>query len=393
MTNRLKSTGLALPLIAFIVITFIVPLGSMFALSMHDSTVADTFPKTADLLSEWDGVDIPTDSVFAVLGDEMVVARQNRTLGKTVTRINRVRQGSRSLFNKTARRLEKSEAIQTADSFFEIDERWANVGLWRDLRNATARFTPRHYLQALDLKLDDAGSITAVDEKQKIYVPLFLRTFKVSIVVTLLCLLIGYPMAYVMAHAKPRVARILVVMVLIPFWTSLLVRTTSWIVLLQHQGVINDILVYLGVIDDANRFTMIYNMIGTYVAMTHVLLPFMILPLYSVMLSIPPTYVRAAASLGANPLQAFTRVYWMLSLPGVAAGSLLVFILSIGYYITPALVGGSDGQLISNMIAYHLQTTLNWGLAAALATILLVLTYILYAVYDRLVGIDRMRFG
>ncbi|MCY3839419.1 MAG: ABC transporter permease, partial [Gammaproteobacteria bacterium] len=182
-------------------------------------------------------------------------------------------------------------------------------------------------------------------------------------------------------------------LVLVPFWTSLLVRTTAWIVLLQNQGVVNDILVLLGIVPDNERIAMIYNMTGTFVTMTHVLLPFMVLPLYSVMRSIPARHMDAAASLGATPMQAFRRVYWPQTLPGVGAGSLLVFILAIGYYITPALVGGQSGQLISNMIAYHMQTSLNWGLAAALAAILLLAVIGLYVLYDRVVGIDRMRLG
>ena len=180
---------------------------------------------------------------------------------------------------------------------------------------------------------------------------------------------------------------------LVPFWTSLLVRTTSWIVLLQTQGVINDLLAAVGLIADDQRISMIYNMTGTVVAMTHVLLPFMVLPLFSVMRTIPPLYMSAAASLGASFLQAFWRVYWPQTLPGVAAGSLLVFILAIGYYITPALVGGQSGQLISNFIAYHMQTSLNWGLAGALGGILLVSVAVLYLLYDRLVGVERMRLG
>ena len=156
------------------------------------------------------------------------------------------------------------------------------------------------------------------------------------------------------------------IMVLLPFWTSRLVRTTSWIVLLQTEGVLNDIAVWVGVISDDNRLQMIYNMTGTVVAMVHILLPFMVLPLFSVMKTISPSYVRAAKSLGATPSRAFWTVYFPQTVPGIGAGSLLVFILSIGYYITPALVGGRTGQLISNFIAYHMQSSLNWGLAAAL---------------------------
>ena len=190
-----------------------------------------------------------------------------------------------------------------------------------------------------------------------------------------------------------RTANLLLILVLLPFWTSLLVRTSAWKVLLQQQGVINDTLVWLGLVADDARLTMINNQFGTIVAMTHILLPFMILPLYSVMKTIPPSYVRAAKSLGATPTTAFRRVYFPQSVPGIGAGCILVFILSIGYYITPELVGGTTGTFISNRIAFHISPSLNWGLAAALGTILLVVVLVLYWVYDRIVGIDNVSLG
>ena len=182
-------------------------------------------------------------------------------------------------------------------------------------------------------------------------------------------------------------------MVLLPFWTSLLVRTTSWIVLLQRNGVVNDLLVTLGLLSDNGRIQMIYNQTGTLIAMTQILLPFMILPLYSVMKTISPSYMQAARSLGATPATSFLKIYMPQTVPGIGAGCLLVFILSIGYYITPALVGGQKGQLISNFIAYHMKSSLNWGLAAALGAILLVAVLILYWLYNKLVGVDNMKLG
>ena len=200
-------------------------------------------------------------------------------------------------------------------------------------------------------------------------------------------------MAHLLAVLPVRTSNLLMILVLLPFWTSLLVRTTSWIVLLQGQGVVNSVLVAVGVIGDDGRFEMINNQMGTIIAMTHILLPFMILPLYSVMRPIPPTYVRAARSLGATSWTAFRRVYFPQTIPGIGAGTLLVFILSVGYYITPALVGGSSGTLISNLIAFHVTKSNNWSLAAALATILLVAILILYWVYDKIVGIDKLKLG
>jgi putative spermidine/putrescine transport system permease protein len=211
--------------------------------------------------------------------------------------------------------------------------------------------------------------------------------------ITFLCLLLGYPVAYLLANLPLKYSNLLMIFVLLPFWTSLLVRTTSWIALLQSQGVLNDVFVALGIADDAQRLQLIYNQAGTIIAMTHILLPFMILPLYSVMKTIPPSYLRAARSLGADQITAFRRVYVPQTVPGIGAGSLLVFILAVGYYITPALVGGQSGQLISNIIAFHMESTLNWNLAAALGGILLVGVVVLYWTYNRLIGIDNIKLG
>ncbi len=388
-----KASWLALPLVGFIIVTLLVPIFSLIRLSVYDSTVADALPKTAETLQAWQGTEIPSITTFEILGEELTTARETRELGRIASRVNRVLSGSRSLISKTARRLAREDAPDVRSAFIAIDEDWGQLEIWHALQQATKTFSSRNFLQAIDLGLMPDGSIEQMPETQRVYVTLFIRTLGVSIAVTLLCFLIGYPMAYAMAHAGPGWARVLLVLVLIPFWTSLLVRTTSWIVILQQQGVLNDIFVFLGLVGDDNRLTMVHNMTGTLVAMTQVLLPFMILPLYSVMTNIPRDLTKAASSLGANPYQAFVRVYLPNSLPGVAAGGLLVFILSIGYYITPALVGGSKGQLISNLIAYHLQTSLNWGLAAALSVILLAGVILLYIVYDRFIGIDRMKLG
>jgi putative spermidine/putrescine transport system permease protein len=178
-----------------------------------------------------------------------------------------------------------------------------------------------------------------------------------------------------------------------PFWTSLLVRIVAWMIMLQQNGVVNDSLVAIGLLDDDNRLAMMYNFNGTVIVMTQILLPFMILPLYSVMKTIPPTYMKAAQNLGATPTMAFIRVYMPQTVPGIGAGCILVFIVAIGYYITPELVGGKDGRLIGNMVAYHMQRSLNWGLAAAMGTILLATILTLYWLYDKIIGIDNMKMG
>ena len=382
-----------LPLLAFIALTFIAPLGTMLVRSVYDPVVSDALPGTLDLLRQWDGKGTPGEAVYEAAARELVKARGERTLGQVASRVNRVQGGLRSVLTRSARKLQKVGEGPWREAMVGVDGAWGEVGTWHAIRSAGERFTARHYLNAVDLQRLPDGSLARQPEERRIYLSLLWRTLLVSLGITGVCLILGYPIAHLIAHAPPHRANLLLALVLVPFWTSLLVRTTSWIVLLQNQGVLNDALVALGLIGDEGRLAMIYNMTGTFVAMTHVLLPFMVLPLYSIMRAIPPVQMSAAASLGSGPLQAFRRVYWPQTLPGVGAGSLLVFILAIGYYITPALVGGSSGQLISNMIAYHMQTSLNWSLAAALGGILLVCVIALYWLYDRLVGVERMRLG
>ena len=233
----------------------------------------------------------------------------------------------------------------------------------------------------------------AQPENKQVLVKLFIRTLKMSLIITGMCILLGYPVAWLLANLSNRTSNLLLILVLLPFWTSLLVRTSAWKVMLQNQGVINDLLVWIGLITEGSRLEIINNQFGTIVAMTHILLPFMILPMYSVMKTIPPSYLRAAKSLGATNWTAFWRVYFPQSVPGIGAGSILVFILAIGYYITPEIVGGTDGIFISNRIAYHISSSLNWGLASALGAILLGVVLILYWVYDKIVGIDNVKLG
>jgi len=283
-------------------------------------------------------------------------------------------------------------AVSYHDLFVESDDAWGERETWDTLRTFAPRFTAGYYLNAIDLEMGPDG-IELRPAGDRIYLQLFVRTLVMSMAITVSCILLGYPIAYLLANLPERTANLLMILVLLPFWTSLLVRTSAWKVLLQQQGVINDILVWLRIVGDGNRLALINNQTGTIIAMTHILLPFMILPLYSVMKGIPKSYVRAAKSLGANDWTAFWRVYFPQSVPGIGAGSILCFILAIGYYITPELVGGTKGVFISNRIAYHISDSLNWGLAAALGTILLVVVLALYWAYDRLVGIDNVKLG
>ena len=400
---RRRAFLLVAPLLAFVLVTFVAPIGQMLLRSVEDPRfVVHADKRTGETTPvmvrtrEWFGANppgtAPDEAAFAALAADLAHLRELRAQGDVGTRINYDAPGSRSLFTSGARRAERLEPPYR-EALLELDEEWGEPALWQAMRDASSRYTAGFYLAALDRQRGPDGAIERVPEERRVYLMLFKRTLILSLVITGLTLILGFPVAHLLATLPLRYSNLLMILVLLPFWTSLLVRTTSWIVLLQSQGVVNDVAVAAGIIGDGDRLRMIYNQAGTIIAMTHILLPFTILPLYSVMRPIDPSYVRAARSLGASSWTAFRRVYLPQTVPGIGAGALLVFILAVGYYITPALVGGSDGQLISNLIAFHMLQSFNWSLAAALATLLLAGILLLYWLYDRLVGLDNLKLG
>lgn len=382
---------LVLPLLAFVFISFIVPIGQMLLRSVHNPVFSDNMPGISAWLRD-NPTSAPDETAYSLLVSDIAASAKARTIGIVGTRVNYELSGARSLFTSTGRRASQLEA-PFSESLPAVNPIWASDALWSSMRNVSNPYTLNFYLAAIDLTRNIDGEIVAADAERQVYVSLFWRTLVLSLLITGLCLLLGFPVAHLLATLPVRYSNLLMILVLLPFWTSLLVRTTAWIAILQGQGVVNSALVGLGVVPNDARLSLVYNQTGTIVAMTHILLPFMILPLYSVMRTVNPAYVRAARSLGATSWTAFRRIYLPQTLPGIGAGSLLVFILAVGYYITPALVGGASGQLISNLIAFHMQNSLNWSLAAALATILLAVVLLLYWLYDRLVGIDNMKLG
>lgn len=390
---RRKAFLLVLPLLAFIVITFVVPIGQMLQRSFHNDGFSANMPDISAWFAQTERGTPPDDAAWQALATDLQASAEARNIGVVGTRVNYDMPGTRSLFTSTGRKVRKGIEPPYRENLLEIDEEWADPQLWATMREVSTPYTANFYLASVDRTRDADGNIQQVDENQRVYLMLFWRTFWLSGLITALTFVLGFPIAHLLATLPMRKSNLLMILVLLPFWTSLLVRTTSWMVLLQQQGVINDILVWLGVIGGGQRLQMIYNQTGTIIAMTHILLPFMILPLYSVMRTINPSYVRAARSLGATSWTAFRRIYFPQTLPGLGAGAMLVFILAVGYYITPALVGGSSGQLISNMIAQHMTSTLNWSMAAALAALLLGAVLVLYWLYDRLVGVDNLKLG
>jgi len=390
---RLKALFLVVPLLLFVIVTFAVPIGQMLYLSVYNPVFSDNMPRLSSWLRDREVTTVPGEDAFKALVLDLTEARANRTHAQVGTRINYERTGATSLFKSTARKIKRIKGPPYKDQILALNEEWGDLHLWTVMARAAPPHTATFYAQALDLSYDAEGDIVRAPENRRIYGHLFLRTLFLSALIAGLCLILGYPAAHLLASLPLKYSNLLMVLVLLPFWTSLLVRTTSWITLLQSQGVLNDILVSLGVLGDDGRLQLMYNQWGTVIAMTHIMLPFMILPLYSVMKTVPKDFVRAARSLGAGPVTAFLRVYLPQTVPGIGAGVLLVFIISVGYYITPALVGGSSGQLISNQIAFHMLQSLNWGLAAALGALLLGGVILLYWLYDRLVGVDNMKLG
>ena len=395
--QKIRALMLIAPLLLFVLITFILPIGDMLFRSVENQIVRDTLPKTVVALRDWDPAsgEAPGEDVYFALAQDLKIAVEAKTHTRLGSRLNYEQTGAASLFRKSGRKVKRMDLENDApfkEAFVKIDKKWGEPQIWQTIKKYSPAYTNGYFLNSVDMQKGADGP-EARPENQRIYIMLFGRTMFMSLVITVSCIMLGYPVAWILANLPMRQANLLMILVLLPFWTSLLVRTSAWKVMLQQQGVINDTLVWLGLVADDARLIMINNQFGTIVAMTHILLPFMILPMYSVMQTIPPSYLRAAKSLGANNWTAFWRVYFPQSVPGIGAGSILVFILAIGYYITPEIVGGTKGVFISNRIAYHISSSLNWGLAAALGTILLAVVLLFYWIYDKIVGIDNVKLG
>ncbi len=390
--NRLKSQALILPLLIFLLLTFLVPMGALLYRSLNNPEVVGALPRTVEAIASWDGKALPDEPVYQALAADLAEARKNQTIGDLSKRLNMELAGYRSLMAKTARALPlKSEPASYKDALEALDERWGDPAYWQAIRRNASSLTPFYLLAAVDHRIDDLGEVAPATPDQAIYLDIFARTFWMGAVITAICLALAYPLAYLLANLPTRTSNLLMILVLLPFWTSILVRVAAWIVLLQSGGLINGALLKLGLIDQPLQ--LVFNRTGVYIAMVHIMLPFMILPIYSVMKGISPTYMRAAISLGCHPFASFWRVYFPQTVAGIGAGCLLVFILSIGYYITPALLGSPNDQMVSYFVAFFTNSTINWGMATALGGLLLFATLILYVVYSWMVGAGRLRLG
>lgn len=388
---RRAALSLALPLIAFLLVIFVAPILYLLVTSIGNPETRSVLPQTLQALESWDGQSTPDEAVFAALAADLKTAKENSTAALLGKRLNYEIPGMRSRILSAARTISRLEAGPYKDVFLKLDEDWASVDIWSIIKRNAAALTPYYLLTSVDLQQNADGSLERVQGDQAIFLDVLGRTLLVAATVTLVTLILGYPVAYVLTIAPAAIASIMMLMVLLPLWTSLLVRTTAWVVLLQSDGIINDLL--MGLHLTTEKLQLIFTRFGTVTAMAHIQLPFTILPIYSVMRAIPAGQLRAARSLGAPPLSAFWRIYAPQTVPGVVAGCLMTFILSLGYYITPALVGGPRDQMVSNFISVYINRDLNWGLAAALGVVLLLVTLGIYLLFLRLVGADKIKLG
>ncbi|SDK15650.1 ABC transporter permease [Billgrantia gudaonensis] len=385
--RKLKAVGLVAPLALFLLVVFVVPIGNMLFNSVDNGSLRQVMPQTAASLAQWDGEGLPDEATFAAFADELRDSRSGGGLGSVGRRLNYEDSGYRGLLMRTLMAL-PPQSDDWRETLIDIDSAWGDTATWRGIKAAAPPRTDRYLLASLDLERGADGEVQRVDEEDRLYQAVFQRTLVIAGGVTLICLALGFPLAYLLATLPAKTSNLLMILVLLPFWTSLLVRTAAWIILLQSNGLANQTLMTLGLVE--SPLQLVFNRTGVFFAMVHILLPFMVLPLYSVMKGISPSYQRAAVSLGAHPFAAFWQVYVPQTVSGIAAGTILVFIMALGYYITPALVGGPADQMVSYYVAYYTNTTNNWGMAAALGSILLAVTLLLYLVYHRLVNRKQM---
>jgi putative spermidine/putrescine transport system permease protein len=433
--TKIRSFLLLLAPLLFLLIMFVLPIGSLLSRSIDDIDINRVLPQTFAQYELWEDKSIiPSEEMFAAVISDIRATHKlediegknigKNLLGKAGTRMTYEFSGWRSLLLKTVKSATKvnkksKEEIKPytweapyKEKMIKKDQRWGKVEFWQSLGAMKDPYTMGYYLNAVDFRYDANKNIIQKVEHLRVYKTIWMRTLQVSLMVTIFCLILAYPVSYLLATLPMRISNLLMICVLMPFWTSLLVRIVAWMIMLQQNGVVNDTFVTIlpcfeGMVNlpffgatnidlcfgDEDRIPMMYNFTGTIIVMTQILLPFMILPIYSIMKGIPPSYMKAAQNLGATPTRAFIRVYMPQSVPGVGAGCILVFIVAIGYYITPELVGGKDGLMIGNFVAREMQQTLNWGLAAAMGTMLLIAVLALYWVYDKFIGIDNLKMG
>jgi putative spermidine/putrescine transport system permease protein len=389
-SESLRPLALAAPLLLLLLFSFGAPIVALLSRAVYEPTIANALPRAAEALRSDNGAGVPNESVFLALAADLKQAQVAGAVFEFAKSLNTRLPGARSQVLRAARLASQDQAT-SKEAMIKAAPLLGDAQSWTAIREGTNRFTSFFLLSAFDVRWTSDGAIGTVAPGQAVFLRVFGRTFLVAAIVTLATLALGFPLAYLITRLSPAMAALVLVLVLLPFWTSILVRTAAWTVLLQKYGLLNDLLLWLGLTSD--RLELMYSRTGLIIAMTHIQLPFTLLPIYSVMRSVPPSLMRAAQSLGGRPLTVFWRVYLPQVIPGVLAGCLLTFILCLGYYITPVLIGGASDQLISNFIANYVNAELNWEMAAALSFVLLASTLGLYVAMTRYLGLDLFKMG
>jgi putative spermidine/putrescine transport system permease protein len=389
-SDSLRPLALAAPLLLLLLFSFGAPIVALLSRAVYEPTIANALPHTTAALRQDSGAGVPDEPGFRAFAADLKEAQTAGAVYEFAKSLNTRLPGARSQVLRAARLAAQDQAA-TKEAMIKAAPLLGEEKSWTAIRTGVNRFTSFFLLSAFDLLWTDQGTIGAVPADQAVFLRVFGRTFLIATLVTLATLALAFPLAFLMTNLRPAMAGIILVLVLLPFWTSILVRTAAWTVILQKYGLLNDLLLWLGMTSD--RLELMYSRTGLIIAMTHIQLPFTLLPIYSVMRSVQPSQLRAAQSLGGRPFTVFRRVYLPQVMPGVLAGCLLTFILCLGYYITPVLIGGASDQLISNFIANYVNVELNWEMAAALSFVLLTSTLGLYITMTRYLGLDLFKMG
>lgn len=368
----MKATGsgatavLLLPMLLLITGTLLLPVILMFLDSVRDVEVRTALPQTLSALAEWSPSEPVPDAAYTALRSDLATSEVGAT-GRAASRLNIAMPGARTLLIGAARAFEESQPADDPRAvLLAQDKRWGEARLWQTIVNVQGPWTDEFLLAAVDLRRTPEGFARTGGG---LYGTIYARTFLIAVTVTLFCFVLGLPVATFLASLPRQRAVPLLLLLMLPLWTSVLVRAMAWILLLQSSGLVNEILVALRVIE--TPLTLVFNRVGVLVAMIHVLLPFMILPIYNSMRTIPRRQLLAAGSLGATPFVVFRRVYLPQCRSGIAAGCLLVFAAASGYYVTPALVGGGSDQMLGTFVELAALRYSNQPLAAALGVVFL----------------------
>jgi putative spermidine/putrescine transport system permease protein len=373
---------LAFPFL-FVLLVGAAPIIGFLHIGVDNSGLSGTFNRTLPMIRSIDQSFKPTPDQIRALIDDLTDVRRKESAGILLRELNQVDPILQRSVGKILRSSDDELQNERKDPvrFLVTHPDWDSADSWLTLSRLRGNWTSRYLIDALDMKADSSGKIVQKPADESIFRAAMLRTLEISAVVTVLCVLFGYPLAYLMVNSSGRVAGAVLLLIVIPFWTSVLVRSTAWLLLLQDTGFVNSFLTVVGLIDAPLKLA--YTRTAVYLAMSQVLLPFAVLPIASSMLAVRKETLMAASIHGASFAQTFARVYVPQTVPGIASGALLVFVFSLGFYVTPLLVGGGGDQMVSTYIAQAVNETLNWPRAAALSSFLLAVVVAIYVFFNR----------